>query len=152
MIAVTGLLEGSTPSLRYHWPLTPAPSLCDDSPVGSVCAGVREPSPYSALSLRQVHVEFDTSSSKVKIEGPKEDVEKARERIAARAKELEDSMLVEELDIPTKYHKHIIGKAGANINRSVRDGGSAYGPACRRLLIACLWGEDWYCHGVELTW
>ncbi|KAF0300949.1 Vigilin [Amphibalanus amphitrite] len=35
----------------------------------------------------------------------------------ARVKELEDSMCVEELDIPNKYHKHIIGKDGANISR-----------------------------------
>ena len=74
-----------------------------------------------------MHVEFDTGSSKVKIEGPKEDVEKARERIAARAKELEDNMCVEEVDVPTKYHKHIIGKAGANINRSVRRRGGGEG-------------------------
>ena len=72
-------------------------------------------------------MEFDTSSSKVKIEGPKEDVEKARERIAAKAKELEDSMCVEELDIPTKLHKHIIGKAGANINRCVHATDVDYG-------------------------
>ncbi|XP_043241584.1 vigilin-like isoform X4 [Amphibalanus amphitrite] len=67
--------------------------------------------------IPNIHVEFDTGSSKVKIEGPMEDVKKAGERIAARVKELEDSMCVEELDIPNKYHKHIIGKDGANISR-----------------------------------
>jgi len=90
-----------------------APVWCHKYIIGKKGADIKA----ITADIPKVHVEFDTGSSKVKIEGPKEDVEKARERIAARAKELEDNMCVEELDVPTKYHKHIIGKAGANINR-----------------------------------
>lgn len=67
--------------------------------------------------IPKVHVEFDTGSSKVKIEGPKEDVEKAKQRIEEQAQKLVESMLVETIEVPTKLHKHIIGKAGSNINR-----------------------------------
>ncbi|XP_037085913.1 vigilin-like [Pollicipes pollicipes] len=89
------------------------PVWCHKYIIGKKGAEIRQ----ITADLPKVHVEFDTGSSKVKIEGPKEDVEKARERIEAKAKELEDSMCQEQIDVPTKYHKHIIGKAGANINR-----------------------------------
>jgi hypothetical protein len=65
------------------------------------------------LSLPQVHVEFLDGGDKIKVEGPPEEVEKAREQLDAQAKELIGKMSFSELSVDAKYHKHIIGKGGS---------------------------------------
>lgn len=61
----------------------------------------------------QVHVEFLESGDKIKIEGPPDEVEKAREALEAQAKELIATTAFVDLKVDAKYHKHIIGKGGS---------------------------------------
>ncbi|KAK6618489.1 hypothetical protein RUM43_013682 [Polyplax serrata] len=62
-----------------------------------------------------VHVEF--TENKIKIEGPREEVEKAQAELEKVVQEFENSHTYEELNVDPKYYKHIIGKGGANVNR-----------------------------------
>jgi hypothetical protein len=63
--------------------------------------------------LRQVHVEFSDGGDVIKIDGPPEETEKAREVLEAQAKELIRTMDFAEISVDAKYHKHIIGKGGS---------------------------------------
>lgn len=67
--------------------------------------------------LTKVHVEFLESGDKIKIDGPPEEVEKAREALEAQAKELMATTAFVELTVDAKYHKHIIGKGGSTVNK-----------------------------------
>lgn len=62
-------------------------------------------------------MEFVNSEDKIKIEGPPEESEKAREQLDAQAKELVGRMSFAELSVDAKYHKHIIGKGGSTGER-----------------------------------
>lgn len=68
-------------------------------------------------NLPKVHVEFTDKEDKIKIEGPPEEMEKAQEQLEAQAKELLKKMAFIEMQVDPKLFKHIIGKAGANVNR-----------------------------------
>ena len=62
-------------------------------------------------------MEFLNSEDKIKIEGPPEESEKAREQLDIQARDLVARMSYAELSVDAKYHKHIIGKGGANGER-----------------------------------
>ena len=49
----------------------------------------------------------------IKIEGPTEEVEKAREVLEAQAKNLIATTDFAEINVDAKYHKHIIDKGGS---------------------------------------
>lgn len=59
-----------------------------------------------------VHVEF--TENKIKIEGPREEVEKAQVELEKVVNEFKNTHTYEELNVDPKYYKHIIGKGGAN--------------------------------------
>jgi hypothetical protein len=63
--------------------------------------------------LVQVHVEFSDGGDVIKIEGPPDESEKAREALENQAKELIRTMDYAEISVDAKYHKHIIGKGGS---------------------------------------
>ncbi len=65
------------------------------------------------LSCSQVHVEFSDGGDVIKIEGPPDEAEKAREILEAQAQELIKKMDFAEISVDAKYHKHIIGKGGS---------------------------------------
>ena len=65
------------------------------------------------LFLSQVHVDFVDAGNVIKIEGPTEEVEKAREVLEAQAKNLIATTDFAEINVDAKYHKHIIGKGGS---------------------------------------
>ncbi|GLV35995.1 Dodeca-satellite-binding protein 1 [Carabus blaptoides fortunei] len=65
--------------------------------------------------LPSVHVEF--TESRIKIEGPPEDVEKAQIELETVTNDLVNTLTFVELTVDPKFYKHIIGKAGANVNR-----------------------------------
>ena len=69
-------------------------------------------SPY-LLVLVQVHVEFSDGGDVIKIEGPPDETEKAREALENQAKELIRTMDYAVISVDAKYHKHIIGKGGS---------------------------------------
>ena len=62
---------------------------------------------------KQVHVEFVDSSNVIKIEGPPEEADKAKEVLEKQANDLKDNMEYVEISVDAKYHKHIIGKGGS---------------------------------------
>lgn len=53
------------------------------------------------------------SGDKIKVEGPPEEVEKAREQLEQQAQELIKKTSFAEIQVDAKYHKHIIGKGGS---------------------------------------
>ena len=61
-----------------------------------------------------MHVEFMDSGNCIKIEGPPEEADKARDILENQANELKNKMSFAEISIDSKYHKHIIGKGGSN--------------------------------------
>ncbi|XP_066146000.1 vigilin [Euwallacea fornicatus] len=63
-----------------------------------------------------VHVEF-TDKDKIRIEGPPDEMEKAHEQIEAIAQDLMRNMCFVEMQVDNRLFKHIIGKAGANVNK-----------------------------------
>ncbi|KAF2362558.1 K domain type 1 [Trinorchestia longiramus] len=65
----------------------------------------------------QVHVEFTEESELIKLEGPMEDVHKAGEKLNCMIKELMSRLTQDQIIVDPKFHKHIIGKSGTNINR-----------------------------------
>uniref|UniRef100_A0A182J902 K Homology domain-containing protein n=1 Tax=Anopheles atroparvus TaxID=41427 RepID=A0A182J902_ANOAO len=62
-----------------------------------------------------VHVEF--SEDKIKIDGPPEQVEIASEELQKMVNDLTGRLTFAEMTVDPVHCKHIIGKAGANINR-----------------------------------
>lgn len=62
-----------------------------------------------------VHVEF--IESKIKIEGPPEQVDVARETLNAIVQEYVTSYSFVDMTVDPQHFKHIIGKSGANVNR-----------------------------------
>lgn len=66
-----------------------------------------------------VHVEF--IENKIKIEGPPEQVDKARATLETIVKDYVDTYAFVDMTVNPIHYKHIIGKAGANINRLKED-------------------------------
>ena len=56
------------------------------------------------------------SGNCIKIEGPPEEADKARDILDNQSNELKNKMSFAEISIDAKYHKHIIGKGGSNGN------------------------------------
>lgn len=69
--------------------------------------------------LPKVNVEF--TDDKVKLEGPPSEVEKCEEELRNMANDLMERLTCKEMKIDPKYHKHIIGKQGSNVNRLKQD-------------------------------
>ncbi|KAF6114088.1 high density lipoprotein binding protein [Phyllostomus discolor] len=67
--------------------------------------------------MPKVHIEFTEGEDKITLEGPTEDVNVAQEQIEAMVKDLVHRMDYVEISIDHKFHRHLIGKSGANINR-----------------------------------
>lgn len=61
----------------------------------------------------QVHVEFSNDSDIIKVEGPPDESERARELLEKQVKELVAKTTFVEINVDAKYHKHIIGKGGS---------------------------------------
>lgn len=62
-----------------------------------------------------VHVEF--IENKIKIEGPPDQVEKARDNLESVVNDYVNRLTYIEMSVHPRHYKHIIGKAGANVNR-----------------------------------
>merc|ERR1719412_1074122 len=81
--------------------------------IGKKGAGIQKPTG----ELQKVRVEFMDSGNCIKIEGPPEEADKARDILENQANELKNKMSFAEISIDAKYHKHIIGKGGSNVNK-----------------------------------
>jgi len=100
----------------------PCPSWLHRYIIGKKGSGIQKIT--ADLNLDRVHVEFCDDDS-IKVEGPPEDVEKAKVEITAQAKVLIDDTGYAELSVDAKYHKHIIGKGGSTVNRLKDETGCA---------------------------
>ncbi|XP_026876745.2 vigilin isoform X2 [Electrophorus electricus] len=67
--------------------------------------------------LPRVHIEFTDGEERISLEGPTEEVEEAQAQIQGIIKDLMERMDYTEINIDQRFHRHLIGKNGANINR-----------------------------------
>jgi len=80
--------------------------------IGRKGAGIQKIS----QDLQKVHIGFNEDDS-IKIDGPPEEVEKAKVELERQANDLIKSTSFAEIKVDAKYHKHIIGKGGSTINK-----------------------------------
>merc|ERR1719266_3303915 len=66
--------------------------------------------------LQKVHIGFNDDDN-IKIDGPPDEVEKAKTELERQANELIKTTSFAEIKVDAKYHKHIIGKGGSTINK-----------------------------------
>lgn len=67
--------------------------------------------------LPKVHIEFFEDEDKVRVEGPPEEVRQAMKELQDVTKDLLAKMAFAEIEVDQKYHRHIIGRNGANVTR-----------------------------------
>uniref|UniRef100_A0A671SSZ5 Vigilin n=1 Tax=Sinocyclocheilus anshuiensis TaxID=1608454 RepID=A0A671SSZ5_9TELE len=67
--------------------------------------------------MPKVHIEFTEGEDKITLEGPTKDVQIVQVQIEAVVTDLVSRMDYTEISVDPKFHRHLIGKGGANINR-----------------------------------
>ncbi|XP_056607167.1 high density lipoprotein binding protein a [Triplophysa dalaica] len=67
--------------------------------------------------MPKVHIEFTEGEDKITLEGPTKDVQIVQGQIEAIVTDLVSRMDFTEIIVDPKFHRHLIGKGGANINR-----------------------------------
>ncbi|KAM3931679.1 vigilin [Leptodactylus fuscus] len=67
--------------------------------------------------IPKVHIEFTEGEDKISLEGPTEDVTVAQQQMEALVSDLISRMDFVEINIDHRFHRHLIGKSGTNINR-----------------------------------
>ncbi|XP_065122761.2 high density lipoprotein binding protein a isoform X2 [Paramisgurnus dabryanus] len=67
--------------------------------------------------MPKVHIEFTEGEDKITLEGPTKDLQIVQGQIEAIVTDLVSRMDYTEISVDPKFHRHLIGKGGANINR-----------------------------------
>lgn len=67
--------------------------------------------------MPKVHIEFTEGEDKITLEGPTKDVQIVQGQIEVIVTDLVSRMDYTEISVDPKFHRHLIGKGGANINR-----------------------------------
>nr|XP_020465644.1 vigilin [Monopterus albus] len=67
--------------------------------------------------IPKVHIEFTEGEDKITLEGPTKDVQMVQSQIEAIVTDLVSRMDYTEISVDPKFHRHLIGKGGVNINR-----------------------------------
>uniref|UniRef100_A0A8C7ZDS2 Vigilin n=1 Tax=Oryzias sinensis TaxID=183150 RepID=A0A8C7ZDS2_9TELE len=67
--------------------------------------------------MPKVHIEFTEGEDKITLEGPTKDVQMVQSQIEAIVIDLVSRMDYAEITVDPKFHRHLIGKGGVNINR-----------------------------------
>lgn len=67
--------------------------------------------------MPKVHIEFTEGEDKITLEGPTKDVQMVQSQIEAIVTDLISRMDYAEISVDPKFHRHLIGKGGVNINR-----------------------------------
>ncbi|XP_023195384.1 vigilin isoform X2 [Xiphophorus maculatus] len=67
--------------------------------------------------MPKVHIEFTEGEDKITLEGPTKDVQIVQSQIEAIVTDLVSRMDYAEITVDPKFHRHLIGKGGVNINR-----------------------------------
>lgn len=96
-----------------------APSWLHKFIIGRKGANIKQ----MTQDLTKVHVEFTNDQDKIRIEGPPEEVMEACRKLKEMTQDLLSRIAYEELSVDPRYHRHIIGKSGANINRLKQETG-----------------------------
>lgn len=61
-----------------------------------------------------MHVDFCEDENLIRVEGPVEELELVKAALEQNVREIESKMDSVEIKIDPQFHRHIIGKAGAN--------------------------------------
>ena len=80
--------------------------------IGRKGAGIQKIS----QDLQKVHIGFNDDDT-IKVDGPPDEVEKAKMELERQANDLIKSTAFADVKVDAKYHKHIIGKGGSTINK-----------------------------------
>ena len=80
--------------------------------IGKKGAGIQKIS----QDLQKVHIGFNDDDT-IKVDGPPDEVEKAKMELERQANDLIKSTSFADVKVDAKYHKHIIGKGGSTINK-----------------------------------
>uniref|UniRef100_A0A8C5C3D0 Vigilin n=1 Tax=Gadus morhua TaxID=8049 RepID=A0A8C5C3D0_GADMO len=67
--------------------------------------------------MPKVHIEFTEGEDRITLEGPTKDLQMVQLEIEAMVLDLGNRMDYTEISVDPKFHRHLIGKGGANINR-----------------------------------
>ncbi|XP_062853273.1 high density lipoprotein binding protein a [Trichomycterus rosablanca] len=67
--------------------------------------------------MPKVHIEFTEGEDKITLEGPTKDIQIVQSQIEEVVTDLVKRMDFAEISVDPKFHRHLIGKGGANINR-----------------------------------
>uniref|UniRef100_A0A8D3D2J5 Vigilin n=1 Tax=Scophthalmus maximus TaxID=52904 RepID=A0A8D3D2J5_SCOMX len=67
--------------------------------------------------MPKVHIEFTEGEDRITLEGPTKDVQMVQSQIEAIVLDLVSRMDYTEISVDPKFHRHLIGKGGVNINR-----------------------------------
>ncbi|XP_064194944.1 vigilin-like [Anguilla rostrata] len=67
--------------------------------------------------MPKVHIEFTEGEDKITLEGPTKDMQLVQSQFEAIVMDLVSRMDFAEISVDPKFHRHLIGKGGANINR-----------------------------------
>ncbi|MBN3286830.1 VIGLN protein, partial [Polyodon spathula] len=67
--------------------------------------------------MPKVHIEFTEGEDKITLEGPTKDMQQVQSQLEAIVVDLVSRMDYTEITVDPKFHRHLIGKGGANINR-----------------------------------
>jgi len=70
-----------------------------------------------STDLPKVQIDFRVGEDKIVVEGPPEEVGRAAERLETLHRDTANNLASVEIDCDPKFHRHIIGKSGANIGR-----------------------------------
>jgi len=73
----------------------------------------------------KVHVEFVEDKDKILIQGPPTEVQAAESLLSSSLDELKNTMSYADVEVDPRWHRHIIGKSGANIGRIKTDTGTS---------------------------
>lgn len=73
--------------------------------------------------LPKVHIEFADGEDKVRVEGPPGEAQQAEKALIEITRDLVSRMAFAEIDVDQKYHRHIIGRSGANVTRIKKETG-----------------------------
>lgn len=96
-----------------------APSWLHKFIIGRKGANIRQ----ITMDFPKVHVQFTGDQDKITVEGPPEEVERVRVALEELTKDILGRVEHAEIEVEPKYHKHIIGKSGANVNRIKQETG-----------------------------
>lgn len=68
-------------------------------------------------NYERVFIHFQEGADAIVLEGPKDDVSELRLTLVDKIGVLESTMAITELQVDPRFHRHVIGRSGANIQR-----------------------------------